>query len=60
LSRKSGHRERGKAKKQAPSKPAQQKPNSKAGPLVGYRADPLNLKTKYKLKLPHLTEGGAD
>jgi hypothetical protein len=27
---------------------------------VDYRADLLNLRTTYKLKLPHLTEGGAD
>jgi hypothetical protein len=27
---------------------------------VGYRADLLNLRTTYKLKLPHHTEGGAD
>jgi hypothetical protein len=27
---------------------------------VGYRADLQNLRTIYKLKLPHLTEGGAD
>jgi hypothetical protein len=27
---------------------------------VDYRADLLNLKTACKLKLPHLTEGGAD
>jgi hypothetical protein len=50
----------GEAKKQAPSKPTQQKPNFKAGQLVGYRADLWNLRTAYKLKLPHLTEGGAD
>jgi hypothetical protein len=50
----------GKANKQVPSKPTQQKPNSKAGQLVGYRADIQNLRTTYKLKLPHLTEGGAD
>jgi hypothetical protein len=28
--------------------------------LVDYRADLLNLSTACKLKLPHLTEGGAD
>jgi hypothetical protein len=50
----------GKAKKQAPSKQAQWKPNSKAGQLVSYRADLWKLRTTYKLKLPHLTEGGAD
>jgi hypothetical protein len=27
---------------------------------VYYRADFLNLRTAWKLKLPHLTEGGAD
>jgi hypothetical protein len=27
---------------------------------VDYRADFLNLRTACKLKLPHLTEGGAD
>jgi hypothetical protein len=27
---------------------------------VDYRADLLNLRTALKLKLPHLTEGGAD
>jgi hypothetical protein len=27
---------------------------------VGYRADLLNLRTTYKLKLPHLTGGGSD
>jgi hypothetical protein len=48
------------AKKQAPKKPTQQKPNSKAGWLVGYRAVLWNLRTIYKLKLPHLTEGGND
>jgi hypothetical protein len=50
----------GKAKKQATSKQAQQKPNSKAEQLVSYRADLWNLRTTYKLKLPHFTEGGAD
>jgi hypothetical protein len=50
----------GEAKKQAPSKPTQQKPNSKAGWLVGYRADLWNQSTTYKLKLLYLTEGGAD
>jgi hypothetical protein len=53
-------RERGKANKQAHSKPTQQKPNSKAGQLVGNRADLQNLRTTYKLKLPHPTKGGAD
>jgi hypothetical protein len=50
----------GKAKKEVPSKPIQQKPNSKAGWLVGYRADLQNVRTTFKLKLPHLTEGGAN
>jgi hypothetical protein len=27
---------------------------------VDYRADLMNLRTARKLKLPHLTEGGAD
>jgi hypothetical protein len=36
------------------------KPNSKAGQLVDYKDDLQNLRTIYKLKLPHLTEGGAD
>jgi hypothetical protein len=27
---------------------------------VDYRADLQNLRTTHKLKLPHLTEGGAD
>jgi hypothetical protein len=27
---------------------------------VGYRADLWNLRTTYKLKLLHLTEGGVD
>jgi hypothetical protein len=44
-----------------PSKQAQLKATSKAGQLVDYRADLLNLRTAYKLKLlPHLTGGGAD
>jgi hypothetical protein len=50
----------GKAKKQTPSKPTQWKSNSKAGWLVGYRAHLQNLRTTCKLKLPNLTEGGAD
>jgi hypothetical protein len=33
---------------------------SKAGQLLDYRSDFLNLRTACKLKLPHLTEGGAD
>jgi hypothetical protein len=48
------------ANKQAPSKPTQEKPNFRAGWLLGYRADLWNLRTTYKLKLPHLTEGRAD
>jgi hypothetical protein len=43
----------GKEKKQAPSNQAQWKPNSKAGQLVGYRADLWKLRTAYKPKLPH-------
>jgi hypothetical protein len=39
---------------------AQRKPKSKAGWLVGYRADLQILRTTYKLKSPHLTEVGAD
>jgi hypothetical protein len=50
----------GEAKKQGPSKLTQWKPNSKAGWLVSHRADFWNLRTTYKLKLPHLTEGGAN
>jgi hypothetical protein len=37
----------GKAWKQAPGKPTQQKPNSKAAQLVGYRADLRNLRTSH-------------
>jgi hypothetical protein len=37
----------------------QQKPNSKAERLVVYRAD-QNLRTTYKLKLSHPTEGEDD
>jgi hypothetical protein len=43
-----------------PSKQAQQKATSKAGQLVDYRDNPLNLRTACKLKLPHLTERGTD
>jgi hypothetical protein len=43
-----------------PSKQEQHKANSKAGQLVDYRDDLLNLKTTCKLKLPDLTEVGAD
>jgi hypothetical protein len=51
----------GEAKKQALSKQAQQKANSKAGQLVVCRADLLNLRTACRwLKLPHLNGGGAD
>jgi hypothetical protein len=38
---------RGEAKKQASNKPTQQKPNSKAGWLVGHRADLQNLRTSH-------------
>jgi hypothetical protein len=48
------------AKKQSPSKQAQRKATSKAGQLVDYRADLLNIRTAWKLKLLHLTKGGAD
>jgi hypothetical protein len=50
----------GKSTKQAPYKQAQQKPNSKAGQLGDHRADFWNLRTTCKLKLTHLTKGGAD
>jgi hypothetical protein len=43
-----------------PSKQAQRKATSKARQLVGYRADLLNLRETFKIKLPHLTGGGAD
>jgi hypothetical protein len=46
--------------KQTPNKTAQQKPNSKVGKLVSYRADLRNVRTTYKLKLLHFTEGGTD
>jgi hypothetical protein len=36
-------------------KETQHKDNSKAGHLVDYRADLLNLRTAHKLKLPHHT-----
>jgi hypothetical protein len=36
------------------------KATSKAGQLVDYRDNLLSLRTACKLKLPHLTEGGAD
>jgi hypothetical protein len=50
----------GEAKKQAPNKQTHQKPNTKTGWLVCYRTVLWNLRTIYKLKLPHLTEGVAD
>jgi hypothetical protein len=53
-------RERGKAKKEAPSNQAQKKLNSKGGKLLDNTSDLCNLKTTCKLKLPHLTERGAD
>jgi hypothetical protein len=43
-----------------PSKQVHQKTTSKAGQLVGYRTDLLNLRAAFKLKLPHLTGPGAD
>jgi hypothetical protein len=43
-----------------PSKQAQRKATSEASQLVDYRTDPLNLRAAFKLKLPHLTGGGAD
>jgi hypothetical protein len=36
------------------------KSNSKAGQQVNYRADLLNLRTAFRLKLPYLTRGVAD
>jgi hypothetical protein len=53
-------RKRVRQRNKPPSKQAQQKPNSKAGQLVGYRADLLNLRIALKLKLQHFTEGGVD
>jgi hypothetical protein len=46
----------GEAKKQVPSKPTQQKPNSKAGWLVGYRADFQNLRTNHTSLRGELTK----
>jgi hypothetical protein len=43
-----------------PSKQAQQKATSKAGQLVDYSIDLLNMRVAFKLKLPGLTERGAD
>jgi hypothetical protein len=43
-----------------PSKQAQQKATSKARQVVDYRADLLNLRAAFKLKLSHLTGEGAD
>jgi hypothetical protein len=40
-------RERGQSKKKAPNKPTQPKPNSKAGQLVGHRANLWNLRTSH-------------
>jgi hypothetical protein len=40
-------RERRWGKKQAPSNQAQSKPNSKAGWLMGYRADLQNMRTSH-------------
>jgi hypothetical protein len=50
----------GEPKSQATSKQVQQIATSKTGQLVDYRADLLNLRTACKLKLPHITEWGAD
>jgi hypothetical protein len=44
----------------SPSKQAQQKATSKAGQLVDYRDDLLNLRADFKLKQPHLARGGDD
>jgi hypothetical protein len=43
-----------------PVKKTQQRATSKAGQLVDYRDDLLNLKTARKFKLPHLTGEEAD
>jgi hypothetical protein len=43
-----------------PSKQAQQKASSKAGQLVDYRTDLLNLWSAFKFDLSHLTGGGSD
>jgi hypothetical protein len=45
-----------KAKKQAPNKPTQWKPNSKAGRLVGHRADLQNLRTSHTFLRELLTK----
>jgi hypothetical protein len=44
------------AKKQAPNKPTQRKPNSKAGQLVGHRADLRNLRTSHTSLREKLTK----
>jgi hypothetical protein len=44
------------ANKQAPSKPTQRNPNSKAGWLVGYRADLQNLRTSHTSLREELTK----
>jgi hypothetical protein len=44
------------AQKQAPTKPTQQKPNSKAGWLVGHRADLQNLRTSHTSLREELTK----
>jgi hypothetical protein len=51
---------RGRQRNKTPSKQVQQIATYKTGQLVNYRADLLNLRTACKLKLPHLTEGGAE
>jgi hypothetical protein len=43
-----------------PSKQAQQNNTSKAGQVVNYRDDLLNLRAASQFELPHLTKGGAD
>jgi hypothetical protein len=44
------------AKKQAPNKPTQRKPNSKAGQLVGHRTDLRNLRTSHTSLREELTK----
>jgi hypothetical protein len=46
----------GEAKKQTPNKPTQGKSNSKAGQLVGHRADLWNLRTSHTSLREELTK----
>jgi hypothetical protein len=55
LPQRKGARQRNKP----PVNKCSKKPPSKQQ-VVDYRADLLNLRTAYKLKLPNLTEGGDD